>query len=362
MRRLLVTGAGGSPALNFIRSLRLTSEPFHIIGVDSNRFHLALSPADEKHLVPPAADPDYVPVLQQLIAEREPGFLFAQPDPEIAVVSEHRDDLNVRTYLPSRETVKVCQDKFQSFDLWREAGLKVPETRLVRSRDELADIFSMFGEAWLRPVTGAAGRGSLHANDLQSAIDWIDFNKGWGRYTAAEYLSPDSVTWQSIWKEGELVVAQGRKRLYWGYADRTLSGVTGITGAAITVSDPVTDDVALKAITAVDARPHGVFSVDMTYDKKGVPNPTEINIGRFFTTHLFFSQAGLNMPSILLQLAFGEEPTIPAQRINPLPAGLLWIRGMDTEPYLTTLDSVDAYDRELEIRRKRLATSEGVAP
>src|SRR3972149_10434412 len=146
MKRLLVTGAGGSPALNFIRSLRLTSEPFHIIGVDSNRFHLALSPADEKHLVPPASDADYIPVLQQLIAEREPGFLFAQPDPEIAVVSEYRDVLNVRTFLPSRETVKVCQDKFQSFDLWREAGLKVPETWLLRSRGERGGNFSVFGE------------------------------------------------------------------------------------------------------------------------------------------------------------------------------------------------------------------------
>ena len=49
------------------------------------------------------------------------------------------------------------------------------------------------------------------------------------------------------------------------------------------------DEIALRAITAVDGSPHGIFSVDLTYDDEGVPNPTEINIGRFFTTHLFFT-------------------------------------------------------------------------
>jgi carbamoyl-phosphate synthase large subunit len=36
--------------------------------------------------------------------------------------------------------------------------------------------------------------------------------------------------------------------------------------------------------------------VDMAYDRNNVPNPNEINISRFFTTVLFFTEAGLNMP------------------------------------------------------------------
>ena len=81
--------------------------------------------------------------------------------------------------------------------------------------------------------------------------------------------------------------------------------------------------------------PHGIFSVDLTYGSDGVPNPTEINIGRFFTTHLFFTAAGLNMPEIAVRLAFGEEPPALERTINPLKPGLVWIRGVDKEPVLT---------------------------
>jgi carbamoyl-phosphate synthase large subunit len=257
------------------------------------------------------------------------------------------------TFLPSPETVRICQDKYETYRLWDRAGLKVPETRLVSSPADLRLALADFGEVWLRPLTGAAGRGALHTEDFDQARIWLDFNEGWGRYTVARYLSPGSVTWQSIWNRGELIVAQGRQRLYWEFADRTQAGVTGITGAALTIADPIVDDIALRAVWAVDPEPHGVFSVDLTYDSEGVPNLTEINIGRFFTTHFFFSKAGLNMPHILVKLAFGEEPPPISAKINPLPAGLAWIRGMDMEPVLTTADALDAFERELAKRRSR---------
>src|SRR5208337_3872880 len=105
------------------------------------------------------------------------------------------------------------------------------------------------------------------------------------------------------------------------------------------------DDTAQKAILAIDREPHGIFGVDLTYDKEAVPNPTEINIGRFFTTHYFFTKAGLNMPYIYVKLAFDEPAVLPQKRINPLPSGLYWIRGMDVEPKLVTQKEVDDFDR-----------------
>jgi carbamoyl-phosphate synthase large subunit len=353
MKRILITGAGGAPALNFVKSLRLAPEPFYLIGVDCNKYHLAGAQTDERHLVPLASHEDYIPVLQGLIEETGAQLLFAQPDSEIAVISEHRDQLNVSTYLPSRKTIRICQNKYETYRLWQEAGLAVPETRLISSVPDLKAALVEFGEVWLRPLTGAAGRGALHTEDFEKARVWLDFNNGWGGYTAARYLSPRSVTWQSLWHRGELVVAQGRQRLYWEFADRTLAGVTGITGGATTVADPIVDDMALRAVWAVDPEPHGVFSVDLTYGGDGVPNPTEINIGRFFTTHYFFSRAGLNMPFMLVKLAFGEEaPPVPT-KVNPLPSGLAWIRGMDMEPVLTTDEAVEALEQELAARRAR---------
>jgi carbamoyl-phosphate synthase large subunit len=149
-------------------------------------------------------------------------------------------------------------------------------------------------------------------------------------------LSPDTVTWLSIWYEGELVVAQTRIRKGWTHGNRTLSGITGVTKVGQTLSDDTVSKVAIEAINTVDSRPHGIYGVDMTYDFNGFPNPTEINISRFFTTILFFTEAGLNMPKIFKDIALYNEFPVLEKKINPLPDGLLWLRGMDTLPVITT--------------------------
>jgi len=94
--------------------------------------------------------------------------------------------------------------------------------------------------------------------------------------------------------------------------------------------------IAKKSILTIDDKPHGIFGVDMTYDQNGIPNPTEINISRFFTTVHFFTKAGLNLPRIYVDLGlYGKFPDLDRSE-NPLPNNLLWIRGMDREPLLTT--------------------------
>jgi carbamoyl-phosphate synthase large subunit len=97
----------------------------------------------------------------------------------------------------------------------------------------------------------------------------------------------------------------------------------------------------MAAVKAVSVVPNGIYGVDMAYDRNGVPNPTEINISRFFTTIQFFTEAGLNMPKILRDLAlYGRRPTLH-KKLNPLPDGLLWLRAMDCRPLLTTREKIE---------------------
>ena len=196
-----------------MRSLRLAPEPFHLIGADTNKYYLQRAETDERHLAPRASDEDYIPFIRQLVRETGAELVFAQPDAEIAVLSVHRDAIGARTFLPSPTTVGLLQDKFASNKRWAGAGLEIPATIMVDTSDDVERAFQEFGRpVWLRPVIGSAGRGALAARDVTEAVTWLDFNKGWGRYTAAEYLSERSVTWQSIWHDGDLVVAQGRLR------------------------------------------------------------------------------------------------------------------------------------------------------
>jgi carbamoyl-phosphate synthase large subunit len=97
--------------------------------------------------------------------------------------------------------------------------------------------------------------------------------------------------------------------------------------------------------------------VDFTYDGRQVPNPTEINIGRFFTTHEFFTKAGLNLPWMYVCAALDRPiPPVP-QKLGPLPEGLAWVRGMDFLPVLTTVEAIDAKEAELQDRKRRVTDS-----
>jgi carbamoyl-phosphate synthase large subunit len=355
MRRVLVTGAGGSPATNFVRSLRVAPEPVHLVGTDADRYCLMRAETDSRHLVPPAGDGTYLDVLNAIIEQERIDLMHAQNDTEVAFLSEHRGQVGARLFLPAQATVRLCLDKFASFERWRAAGLPVPDTVLLRSEEDLQEAFERYqGALWLRATTGAGGRGALPVRDYDTARSWLDFHKGWGTFTAAELLEPDSITWMSIWHDGELVVAQGRRRLYWELSRVSPSGVTGVTGAGVTIADAKLDRIATSAVLAIDPRPQGLFGVDLTFDRSGVPNPTEINVGRFFTTHQFFTALGLNLPYIYLKLALGEAPPPIPRRHNPLPEDMLWIRGVDFEPILTSVAEVDRHVAALETLRRRI--------
>jgi len=354
-KRILVTGAGGSPSANFIRSLRKAPEEFHIVGTDADKYYLMRAETDKRYLVPLAKDPQFIDVLNHIIEKEGVEFVHAQNDVEVNFLSENREKINAKTFFPAKETVKLCQDKFLSFEKWQKAGLRVPETVMIHTEADLEKAFKHFGgKMWLRAITGAGGRGSLPVTDLKTAKTWMEFQNGWGTFTAAELLEPNSITWMSMWKDGELIVAQGRKRLYWELSKISPSGVTGATGAGVTISDKKLDDIALRTVQAIDDKPHGLFAVDLTFDSNGVPNPTEINIGRFFTTHQFFTELGVNMPYMFVKLAYDETPPPLKKKVNPAPDNMVWIRGMDFEPVLVAGKEIDQAVSDLESLKQEL--------
>ena len=349
----MVTGAGGSPATNFVRSLRCADEDFKLVGTDCDKFYLMRAETDKRYLVPKCTESDYFDILNQIIEEDNLEFLHVQNDVEMKTISEGREKLNIKTFLPAKKTVEICLNKLESYKKWAAAGIKQPKTMTIKDEEDLKEAFDKFGDKiWIRDITGAGGRGSLPASGFKIAKSWLDFKEGWGIYTAAECLKENSITWQSIWKDGELIVAQGRKREYWELGKIAPSGISGATGTGITVKDDKLDKIAQAAIFAIDKSPNGIFSVDLTYDNGGIPNPTEINIGRFFTTHEFFTRAGLNMPHIFVKIAYGEKIGEIKNKISPLPIDLAWIRGMDFLPIFSTMQEIEKHAKLLEERRK----------
>lgn len=347
MKKILLGGAGGAPTENVVQCLKNAKKKEYIVGIGSEPYDMVISNTDIKYQVPYAVESSYKKRLLYIIEKEKPDLAHFQNDIEIREISRIRDEIQeygVKLYMPSKEAVEICVDKGRSTAIWIKEGIKVPKTKIIYSEIDLKKAFDQLGDSegniWLRATVGGGGKGALPTNDFEFAKIWIERFNGWGKFTAAELLSSQTVTWLSIWYEGELVVAQTRKRKSWNFGNRTLSGVTGITRVGITTSDDMINRVALDAIRCIEQKPHGIYGVDMTYDREGIPNPTEINISRFFTTVYFFAEAGLNMPEIFKDIALYKKFPSLKRKVNPLPDGLLWIRGMDRTPALTTEEEI----------------------
>ena len=350
MTKILIAGAGGAPSEGVINSLLRSKKSEEIIGMGSEPTDLVLSKAKKKFYIPYADSSEYKQQLLNLLNTERPGMVHFQNDLEIFHASLIRDDIlatGTKLYMPDHEVIDICVHKYKSYLAFNRAGISVPRNMMIANEEDLREAFFELadetGKIWLRAASiGGGGTGAIPTNDYTMAKAWIDHYKGWGDFVAAEMLTSNTITWLSIWYEGELVVAQSRERRGWAHGNRSVSGVTGVTKVGVTCSNESVTKIAIDSVKAVSARPHGIFGVDMAYDRNGVPNPTEINISRFFTTVLFFTEAGLNMPEIFKDIAlYGEFPRLE-KKINPLPSGLMWLRGMDVLPRLMTADKINS--------------------
>ena len=112
MKRIIITGAGGSAGNNFIKSLRMSKEKFYIVGTDSSKYYAKLSQADNTFVLPSCSSFDYIDQLNAVIKLEKIEFVHPQPDTEVKVISDNRDRINAKTFLPLKETIDTAQDKF----------------------------------------------------------------------------------------------------------------------------------------------------------------------------------------------------------------------------------------------------------
>lgn len=349
-KKIVITGAGSAQSNATINCLLMANDGEEIIGPGADPVDLMFCKAHRRYLVPHAKLGGHKETLLKLLEIERPDMIHFQHDLEVWKALQFRDEieaLGVKMLVPDFDAVDTCVHKYKSWLKFKEAGITVPENIVINDRSDLRRALSELGDesgkVWLRAKSiGNGGKGSLAVSDYEEAEKWIDRNDGWGEFVAAELLTERTITWLSIWVNGKLIVAQGRRRHSWAYSAMSPSGVTGITKVCETVGDPVVDEIAIKSIKAIMPVPHGIFGVDMTYDRRGIPNPTEINVSRFFTTIQFFAEAGLNMPKILKDIVLYDKFPNLEKPVNPLPDGLLWLRALDAPPILTTEREMNA--------------------
>jgi hypothetical protein len=337
--RVLILGAGGAASNGFARALRMAGG-YELVGTNCSETDLLLSECEENHLIPHVEDLDgWRQALYEIMNKDGGGFVHAQSDREVRGLAGLRNvahQCGWKTYLPSTGVIDVCQDKWSSYQMWRDAGVPVPDTWLASSRGVVRAALAEYGEIWLRPRTGAGGQKALRTKNFDLAYGWLNERNGWGFFTCAEALSKDTVTVQLLYWKGALQCSQQRIRESWANAGSTTTGVSGATGVGVTSSMPLADEIAEAAVAAVDSEPHGLYGVDMVRTAHGLPRVTEINVGRFFTTMPeLCAMANYNMAAIYVSNgAHDGIVSVWQPDRNPIPDGYRWIRSLDHMPVL----------------------------
>ena len=351
---ILITAAGGPGAVNMTRSLALDPE-LRLIGCDASPYYVHLAITHERAIVPRCAERDaYINAVNGLVRRYTVDLIMPNNSLEAHVLSTERDRLEAPVFLPPASTLDKANSKWRSWQIWRESGLPVPETWLVESRSDLQRIFEDHSArpVWVRGA-GIPGKGiggaALPCKSRMQAEAWIDFYRGWGGMMASEYLPGDNLTWIGLWQDGELITSQARRRLAYVIPHVSPSGITGAPAISETVHHAKLNDIGPRAALALDPNLTGVSFLDFKCDAQGEPRITEMNAGRFGTTHHFYSAAGLNLPLMYVRLALGLPLEATPPRFDALPAGLTWIRTLDCGPVLLQPGEVQSLETRLTV-------------
>jgi len=351
IKRILTTGGGGPAGINFIMSLKLAPEKLHLVSTESDAYRIHLAPTETKYMVPSATSTDYVEKLNEIIEKEKIEFLHPQPDIEVAMISRNREKVKAITFLPSREAVRMCQDKYESAKRWKQKGIFVADTMPIESEIDVEKALEKLGTPiWIRATHGAGGVGSTPAASKETAVAWIRYwrgrNKKW-KFIAQKHLSGRNLAFHSLWKDGELVTSMARERLEYIYPHLAPSGITGTPAVQRTIHDERVNKIGAEAVLAIDPKFNGIACVDLKENSEGIPCATEINAGRMFTTSYFFSYASkilcgdyyANLPYLYVKLAYKETiPSIP--KYDVLPENVYWIRHIDAPARLVKDDRV----------------------
>ena len=353
-RRILITRAGSGPCNNLMRSLARDDDSNVLIGCNSDRFVLKLSPARRNFLV---AAPDkgdgpsdaFDRDLRAVIARAEVDLVIPGNDDDALLLARlhEREPLPCRTFLPAAKTIELCHDKYELYLLFRRHNIPVATTYPVSDRASVAEAWRALAPrdlAWCRIRHGCASVGATKVQDADQAWHWISY---WNtlrgvpvdHFTLCEFLPGRDFNVQGIWWNGRLVLMKMCERLTYLHAIQNPSGMGSTAALAKTVWDPSAIAACEAAMMAVDPHAHGVYFFDMKENEAGVPCVTEINASRFVMITDFHDLVGRhNMAGTYARLGCGEQVSIADPYDSPGEYYL--VRELDTLPGIFAADEL----------------------
>lgn len=144
-----------------------------VVGTDMDLTAPALVACDEVVQVPAVSAPNYLDSLLDAIKQHEINLIFSLNDLEVGLLSANRDFIYKETgalvYVPPQETLRVCLDKWATFQFASAHGISAPQSWLsvsdaLHSIEQAEASFPLM----VKPRWGSASIGLFKVDDADS--------------------------------------------------------------------------------------------------------------------------------------------------------------------------------------------------
>jgi carbamoylphosphate synthase large subunit len=162
---VLVSASGAPGTAALLRALRENGErSVRLVGTDMSDLSVGRHLCDAFHLVPPGSDPGFADAVLEICRSEGVDAVLPQSSFDLAGLAAAKDDLEGITVLVSSpETVRLSNDKAESYALLERIGVRAPAWRRVRGGDAVAVAARELGypdrEVALKPVFSSGSRG-----------------------------------------------------------------------------------------------------------------------------------------------------------------------------------------------------------
>jgi carbamoyl-phosphate synthase large subunit len=191
---VLVTGVGATTGISVIKGFRQQDEfRVRVVGTDINpRDRIAGSSfCDIFYTVPPAVDATYIPVLMDICKKEGVQVLIPIIDPELLALAEHKEalaQLGVKVVVSDPKTVRICNDKYATFDFLKHHDIPTPETWLI---DKITEPQALTYPLFVKPRDGVS---SVNAFRVDSPEELMSAKKRVLNLVVQEYLEGKEYT------------------------------------------------------------------------------------------------------------------------------------------------------------------------
>jgi carbamoyl-phosphate synthase large subunit len=173
--RILITGGGTTTAVSALKGLRMTRDPsLHVVMGDMTNECAGAHLGDEFVLMPSANQADFGDRVVQLCLDKNINLVIPIIDHEFAGWSKVRPvlrDRGVHVVISSLSALRKCQEKDETYKLFRQLDIPTIPTWRADEIDEPADLpFPVY----LKPRCGRASLDNYQADNLYEYSMFIE--------------------------------------------------------------------------------------------------------------------------------------------------------------------------------------------